>query len=61
MFELKLNFLINPIWSTKETDQGFIFTHQQKTVYFEDVDRIGFELLKVFIALVTRLKKHVSL
>jgi hypothetical protein len=46
IFQFKLYFLINPIWTIKVADEGFMFNHQGKTVYFEDADQIGFELTK---------------
>ena len=44
IFLFQLNFLINPIWSTKPTDRGFIFTYQEKSIFLKDSDDIGFEL-----------------
>ena len=42
-FRLNLFFLINPIWSTKFTDDGFSLRYNEKLVIFEDITQIGFE------------------
>jgi hypothetical protein len=44
MFELKLNFLVNPLWSVKEEDEVFIFGHKDQTVKFGNVEGIRFGL-----------------
>jgi hypothetical protein len=43
-FQFNWYFLINPVWISILRDKFLILTNNKETVYFEDVDEIGFNL-----------------
>jgi hypothetical protein len=46
IFEYQWMFSINPSWESKVTDGFFVFNNQEQTVYFKDMNKIGFSLAK---------------
>lgn len=44
IFELKLNFLVNPLWSVGEKNGGYIFGHNNQTVELKHGKKVSFVL-----------------
>ena len=45
-FQVGWHFLVNPIWDSSISDDCFAFTYQNQTVYFEDIEGIGFKIIQ---------------
>lgn len=45
-FQLSWHFLINPIWTSSFSDNGFVFTCQDQKVCFEDFESVGFKIVQ---------------
>lgn len=45
-FRFRWYFLINPSWTIERIDGGFVLADKSQKVRFEDVDRVGFNIVK---------------
>jgi hypothetical protein len=57
IFQVKLQFLINPDWRISIVDNRFLFTYRNQRVYLEDFEGIGFKIAQSYYCPAYQLEK----